>query len=143
MLSSSHHIISIDCRTSHAHLLIRVCVQYACVTICACLFCLLSPNVFRRSQTQHFLSHSRTSALAHTRSSVLIWCDRAVILAVLTLWAARSLSLPVSPLLPLWLTITEWCTSTAASSHVYLFACVCVYVCLCVFAILPCSFSQG
>ena len=75
----------------------------------ACLFCLLPPDVFRQSWTQHSLSrlcasarmhahtrtHTHTHTHTHTRSSALIWCDRAVILAVLTLWA--SICLPLSP----------------------------------------------
>lgn len=60
-----------------------------------CMVCLFSLDVLRQGQTQHFLFHMRTvhdthkHARTHTNTPLaLICCDRAVISALLTLWAS-------------------------------------------------------
>ena len=122
-------------------------IQYACVYIYACLFCLLSPDVFRQSQTQHFLSHLRTTntqACTHVGDTDLVWqgCNFS---------CADSLGSSLSPSLSLSLSLSPFFLhpTLLAYDHrvVYINCCLepCLFVSMwmCVFAILPCICSQG
>lgn len=119
--------------------LIMQTLPYQCVYgIHACMVCLFSLDVLRQGRTQRFFFHmctaydtnkhanTRTHTHAHAHKPLaLICCDRAVISALLTLWASSSLCF-LHPT-PLACDHRMVCINHRLQRH--LFVCVCVCVC--------------
>lgn len=126
-----------------------VCVCVCVYSIHACMVCLFSLDVLRQDQTQHYVFHMRKAQNTHIRTHVhtrtqthtqthtplaLIWCDRAVISALLTLWASFALSFHPTPL-----ACDHRMVYINHRPQRHLFVCMCVRV----FAILACKFLRG